>query len=270
LENHNVSEVTLHSYWIQLRTFLNFLEKIEALDYNDNPVHSIYKLEIAPNNPDLDPVAFPPEDLNTIFGYLDGLVKTNNQEAIRIRAIIRFLYVTGIRETGVSDLRLSQLDIDNRCVNLPAKNNKSKKRHCPYFDDQVAADLKDWLVVRPQRDDVDNVFVSLRGCIGLPISSRGIYAMLQRVCEDAGIDRRRFHALRHSSALDALDAGISVDKVQKQLGHANLQTTLNYLRGRDEDRARAYRECSLSKNLAKRAAIRQTMHKDGAQQNRIA
>jgi integrase len=94
--------------------------------------------------------------------------------------------------------------------------------------------------------------------------------MLQRVCEGAGIDRRRFHALRHSSALDALDAGISVDKVQRQLGHANLQTTLNYLRGRDEDRARAYRECSLSKSLAERAAIRQAMQKDGAQQNQIA
>ena len=77
----------------------------------------------------------------------------------------------------------------------------------------------------------------------------GHYPMLQRVCKSAGIDRRRFHALRHSSVLDALDAGISVDKVQKQLGHTKLQTTLNYLWGRNEDRARAYQECSLSNNL---------------------
>ena len=94
--------------------------------------------------------------------------------------------------------------------------------------------------------------------------------MLQRVCEGAGIDRRKFHALRHSSALDALDAGISVDKVQRQLGHANLQTTLDYLRGRDEDRARAYQEYSLSKSLAERAAVRQMIHKNGGQQNQIA
>ncbi|MCB0194559.1 MAG: tyrosine-type recombinase/integrase [Anaerolineae bacterium] len=267
LENQKVSETTIHSYWIQLRTFLNFLEKIEALEHKDNPTHSIYKLGIAPSKPDLDPVAFPPEDLNTIFEYLESLAKTNNREAIRNRALIRFSYVTGIREAGVSDLRLSHLDIDNRCVHLPARTNKSKRRHRPYFDDQVASDLEAWLVVRPQRDEVDNVFVSLRGCVGAPISPKGIYSMLQRVCKAAGINRRKFHALRHSSALDALESGISVDKVQKQLGHANLQTTMNYLRGRDEDRARAYQERSLSENLARLAATRQMeQYKEDIQQ----
>ena len=57
----------------------------------------------------------------------------------------------------------------------------------------------------------------------------------------AGIEPRKFHALRHSSALDALDAGISVEKVQRELGHASLTTTMKYLRGRDEDRRRGHR-----------------------------
>lgn len=228
------------------------MEKIDVLK-NENPVGIICKLELAPDKPDLDPIAFPPEDLNAIFQYLEDLIADNNLEAIRNRAIIRFSYVTGIREAGVANLKLSQLDIMNRCVILPSKNNKSKKLHRPYFDDQVASDLEFWLTVRPQKDGIDNVFVSLRGDVGSTISPKGIYVMLQRTCEAAGVDRRRFHALRHSSALDALDTGISVEKVQKQLGHANLHTTLNYLRGRDEDRARAYQEHSLSDSLVKRA-----------------
>ena len=60
-------------------------------------------------------------------------------------------------------------------------------------------------------------------------------------------------ALRHTSALDALDEGISLEKVQRQLGHANIKTTMGYLRGRDEDRARAYRNQSLSAGLSERA-----------------
>jgi integrase len=81
------------------------------------------------------------------------------------------------------------------------------------------------------------------------IKPRALYDILQRWCDKAGIPRRKFHALRHSSALDAIDEGISIDKVQKQLGHSSIQTTMRYLRGRDPDRARAYREHSLSKRL---------------------
>ncbi len=141
-------------------------------------------------------------------------------------------------------------------MTIPAEYNKNKKGQEVYFDVQVKANLQDWLAIRPQRDGVENVFVSLRGQTGAAMTPRGIYAMLQRVCDAAGVKRRKFHALRHSSALDALEAGISVEKVQQQLGHASLLTTMKYLRGRDEDRRRAYQECSLSDSLDKRAAKR--------------
>jgi integrase len=253
LERDKLAESTIHSYWLQLRTFLNFQEKIEVLSPKDNPVRFINKLELAPDEPDLPPVAFPPEDLDKIFGHLENLTRKNNREAVRNLALLRLAYVTGIRETGLAEMCLSQLDIEERCVLILANHNKSKKWQPVFFDAKVAAAVQAWLDIRPQRDNVQNVFVSTRGLGGAAMTTRGLYAILQRVCEAAGVARRKFHALRHSSALDALDAGISIDKMQRQMGHAHISTTMKYLRGRDKERARAYHEHSLSDWLAKRA-----------------
>jgi len=257
LEQRGVSPTTVHSYWLQLRTFLNYLEKVEALPPQANPVRFIYRLEVVPENPDLPPVAFPSEDLDALFRHLAPLAEAGNRIAIRDLALLRLAYVTGVRETGLAELRLAQLDLAVQGVTIPAIHNKSKKEQRSFFDDQVAADLRAWLAIRPRRDGVDNVFISLRGQVGAAMTPKNLYLILQRLCEAAGVDRRKFHALRHSSALDALDEGISIDKVQRQLGHASLTTTMKYLRGRDEDRVRAYQERSLSKGLARRAAARQ-------------
>ena len=270
LEADGLAASTIHSYWLQLRTFLNFLEKIEAIEPQANPVLFINKLEAAPENPDLPPVAFPPEDTAAIFGHLNQIIynggsEAARREAIRNLALLRFAYVTGIREAAIAALPLTALSLRRRCVIIPAEFNKSKKIQEVYFDTQVKADLRAWLDIRPQRDNVQNIFVSLRGRVGDAMTPKAIYCILQRVCDAAGVERRKFHALRHSSALDALDTGISIEKVQRQLGHASLTTTMKYLRGRDEDRRRAYQEYSLSDSLAERAAKRLTELEEYAQ-----
>ncbi len=99
-----------------LRTFLNFLEKAEILKSEHNPVQFIYKLEIIPEDPDLPPVAFPPEDTATIFHYLHQLAQSDNKQAIRHEAIrnlalLRFAYVTALREVAIAKLLLCNLDL---------------------------------------------------------------------------------------------------------------------------------------------------------------
>jgi len=252
-----MTKTTVYTYWVQLRTFLNFLEKAEILTPQENPVRRVYRLEVAPDDPDLPPAAFPPEDLDKIFRYLEGLTGNGDREAIRNLALLRLAYVTGVRETGLATLALPQLDMAGRSVTILAIHNKNKKDQPVYFDDRVAAAVQAWLDIRPRREGVDQVFVSLRGKVGEAMGSKALYAILQRVCLAAGVDRRKFHSLRHSSALDALDVVISIEKVRRQMGHASVLTTMKYLRGRDEDRARAYREQSLSESLGRRAAARQ-------------
>jgi len=55
---------------------------------------------------------------------------------------------------------------------------------------------------------------------------------MQKYGEVAAIPKpkRRFHALRHASAVHLLDAGADVAFVQDRLGHANIQNTMVYMR----------------------------------------
>jgi integrase len=258
LEQAGNTQTTVSTYWTHLRTFLNYLEKTNVLSPSDNPVRQIVALELEPEPEDLPPAAFPPEDLARLFEYLDTQASQGNLYAVRDLALLRLAYVTGMREGELAALVLDRLNLARREIVILAESSKSKKVRPVYFDDQAAHDLEAWLNVRPDQPGVRQVFVSLGGRFprGGPLKPHALYDILERWCNLVGITRRKFHALRHSSALDAMDEGISPDKVQKQLGHASLQTTLRYLRGRDEDRARAYREHSLSDSLAKRAAQR--------------
>lgn len=65
---------------------------------------------------------------------------------------------------------------------------------------------------------------------GHPCSTRYLYSLVKRAVEQAGVGKPVSpHWLRHSHATLALAGGASLVQVQRDLGHASLQTTLKYL-----------------------------------------
>jgi site-specific recombinase XerD len=57
--------------------------------------------------------------------------------------------------------------------------------------------------------------------------------MFRRLAERAGVTLPRgapVHALRHTFAHEALDAGIDISQVSQLLRHSNVETTMRYLR----------------------------------------
>jgi len=65
--------------------------------------------------------------------------------------------------------------------------------------------------------------------------------MFNKVLEDAGIARIRFHDLRHSGATILLSMGVNIKVVQEILGHSRVDMTLDVyshvLPGMQEDAA---------------------------------
>jgi site-specific recombinase XerD len=63
-----------------------------------------------------------------------------------------------------------------------------------------------------------------------PMSRSMVGEMLKRSARAAGIDKRVHpHGLRHTLAYELLMEGVPISVIQRQLGHASLQTTDIYL-----------------------------------------
>ena len=64
------------------------------------------------------------------------------------------------------------------------------------------------------------------------LQPRYVQLMLKRLALRAGIDKRVHpHGFRHSHAVHLLRKGVPLPDIQRQLGHLNLATTDEYLRG---------------------------------------
>ena len=54
-----------------------------------------------------------------------------------------------------------------------------------------------------------------------------VYRHMKRIVKQLGMESTRFHDLRHSCAIIALQAGCSVKAVQEQLGHYSSAFTMD-------------------------------------------
>jgi site-specific recombinase XerD len=131
-------------------------------------------------------------------------------------------------------LALVEVDLEPGRGAMLVRRGKGGKRREVGMDEWGWQQLRPWLEHRVGLP-VGPLFCVLKGpTAGQPWSAPSARTQFRRLAVQAGV-RRRFapHQLRHAHAVEMAREGVSLNVIQRQLGHANLGITSVYLEGID-------------------------------------
>jgi len=152
--------------------------------------------------------------------------------AVRDYMIIDLALNTGLRVQELSDLKVEDLHIEYGESALTVQSGKGGKKRLVKFGKKTKAHLKKYLSERHSKSEY--LFYSSRGD---KLQRSAIQKLFKNWAKKAGLsDTYSIHSLRHTHATRLYKAsGNNLRMVQKQLGHANIQTTTVYSDVADED-----------------------------------
>ncbi|MGH2667616.1 MAG: tyrosine-type recombinase/integrase [bacterium] len=147
----------------------------------------------------------------------------------RDRAMVEAMVLGGLRRCEVLGLRLEDVNAGERRV-FVAEGKGGRQRVVP-VSARFFASLGDYLEQeRPRVSSTKQVFVVLKGQRrGEPLSAAGLDQILDDARARAGLERATCHQLRHTCFTRLREAGMALEAIQAQAGHASIDSTRIYL-----------------------------------------
>jgi integrase/recombinase XerD len=147
----------------------------------------------------------------------------------RDRAMVQAMLLGGLRRCEVLGLRLGDVRAGERRLFI-AEGKGGRQRIVPVSGRFFAA-LGDYLdAERPRSSSTDRVFVVLKGPHrGAALSAAGLDEILAGARGRAGLARLTCHQLRHTCFTRLREAGMALEAIQAQAGHASIESTRIYL-----------------------------------------
>ena len=170
-----------------------------------------------------------PEVLSTAeVDLLEQAIDLSKWEGHRNRAIIEVLFSCGLRVSELTNLKLSNLYIEEQYIRVMGKG--SKERLVP-ISPRALDELNYWFadrnVMKIKPGEEDYVFLNRRG---QHLTRTMILIMIKRYAVEAGIKKTISpHTLRHSFATSLLEGGADLRAIQAMLGHESIGTTEIYM-----------------------------------------
>jgi integrase/recombinase XerD len=160
-------------------------------------------------------------------GEIDALVGALRTH--RDRAMVQAMLLGGLRRCEVLGLRLEDVNVGERRL-FVAEGKGGRQRVVP-VSGRFFASLGAYLEQeRPAAASTTRVFVVLKGARrGAPLSASGLDEILDGARARAGLTRATCHQLRHTCFTRLREAGMALEAIQAQAGHASIDSTRIYL-----------------------------------------
>ena len=194
-----------------LKSYFKYLESEGIIKDNFMRLISNPKLEkTLPNYLNYD-------DLEKLLNYPD----TSNKYGLRDALILEMLYSTGVRVSELANIRLNDIDFNDRKILILGKGNKERY---VYYGSKCEKLLDKYLKMNHR----DSSYL-LIGKKSDRLNEREIRSIVTDSAKKAGINIHVSpHTLRHTYATHMLNDGADLKSVGDLLGHESLSTTQIY------------------------------------------
>src|SRR3990172_475370 len=241
LDETQITDVNLISHFI-ISAFLEELHNLSlsstSVSRNLSSIRAFHKYLIAEQVSCSDPtenISIPkpwmrlpevwePDEITVLLSQPD--VSTNT--GLRARAILEFLYATGVRVSELVNVHVSDIFFQDELVRVFGKGKKERivpigkiaLRAIDDYDKSVRRNLASLGLAG------DLLFLNR---FGKRLSRQSVWIMIKKYALKSGI--KKFispHSIRHAFATHLINQGADLRAVQEMLGHADITTTQIY------------------------------------------
>lgn len=155
----------------------------------------------------------------------------------REKAILEFFLSTGCRLSEALNVKIKELDFNNKTLLVIGKGNKERK---VYFTERCKRALLNHL--KDRKDNCEYLFITDVKPYR-KLSERGMQRIVNTMKIKSGLDRNIHpHIFRHTFATHALRSGMKPEVIQQILGHEDVGITLKvYAKLAESDVEHSYR-----------------------------
>ena len=224
----NISKSSISIKLSSIRGLYNYLVREDIV--KDNYFNRI-------NNPKKDkylPKFLKDGEANKIFEVCKYDTPINQRNSV----IIELLYATGIRVSELVNIKISDIDINERTIKVLGKGSKERM---VIFNNHTKKAIEIYL------NDGYHEFNKLSSGYlilnkdGNKLSERYIRNIINKLVTKAGLDIKISpHTFRHTFATDMLEDGSDLMTVKELLGHESLNTTSIYTHVTNEQIRKVY------------------------------